>query len=36
MYYAVVQQPESKQELRAMRQAVDACPKQCIGDDWDA
>lgn len=35
-YYAVVQQPETKEELRAMRQAMDACPKQCIGDDWDA
>ncbi len=35
-YYAVAQQPESKDELRAMRQAMDACPRQCIGDDWDA
>ena len=35
-YYAVVQQPERRDEIRAMRQAMDACPRQCIGDDWDA
>ena len=34
-YYAVVQQPESKDEVRAVRRAMEICPKQCIGDDWD-
>jgi ferredoxin len=35
-YYAVVKQPESNDEARATREAMDACPRQCIGDDWDA
>ena len=35
-YYAVVQQPETKDEVLAMRRAMEACPRQCIGDDWDA
>jgi len=35
-YYAVLQQPESKAEVRAMRKAMEACPRHCIGDDWDA
>jgi ferredoxin len=34
--YSVGQQPESRVEIRAMRHAMDACPRQCVGDDWDA
>lgn len=35
-YYAVVQQPENVEEVRAMRKAMEACPLRCIRDDWDA
>jgi ferredoxin len=34
-YYAVAQQPQTTDEVRAVRQAMDACPRQCIGDDWE-
>jgi ferredoxin len=35
-YYAVLQQPESPEEVQAMRGAMQACPRHCIHDDWDA
>jgi len=35
-YYAVVQQPESGEEVGAMYRAKEACPLHCIRDDWDA
>lgn len=35
-YYAVLQQPENTKEVRSMREAMQACPRHCIGDDWDA
>jgi ferredoxin len=35
-YYAVLQQPASVDEVRAMQDAMRACPRRCIRDDWDA
>jgi ferredoxin len=35
-YYVVLQQPETKDEVRAVQRAMEACPRQCIFDDWDA
>jgi ferredoxin len=35
-YFAVLQQPENVREVQAVREAMTACPRQCIKDDWDA
>ena len=34
-YYAVAEQPATDRDERAVRDAMAACPRQCIHDDGD-